>query len=172
MIIKVHKCRPKSHPFPILAWGIMIFQKSNPFKKDAWSHMSITFTGFTGSLRTVDMTSAGLGNKLHKLFKKKYTIVDSLAIQLNCKTEDFLMWLEDNEHKKYDRMQLIGMPLKILGITSKNKYGRDYDKLTCNELVLSVLKRFKGSDFGDPDNYDLLATWEIAKGYSNEVLDI
>ena len=43
MKTKFHKCRNIAHPFPIVAWLIMIFQGMLPWKKESYSHMAISY---------------------------------------------------------------------------------------------------------------------------------
>lgn len=164
MIVRVHKCRPKMY-FPILAWTIMLFQGMKPWKRDAWSHMAISYLSLTGIWKFADSTSKGVRDMPDFQFLRHYEIVDTVLININFRPEDFLRWYEEHEGKEYDSWQIVGLALKTLGFISFNKFGANYRKLICNELVLSLLVRFKGLQIGDSDNYDLNYTWDTLLGY-------
>lgn len=163
MIVRVHKCRPIMK-LPILAWAIMIFQGMKPWKNESYSHMAISYMSITGEWKYADSTGKGVRDMVEKFFTLHYRIVDTRLLDLQVRPEEFLKWFEENEGKEYDRWQIVGLALKVLGIFSFNKYGANWRKLTCNELVLSLLTRFKGMLSRDSDDYDLVETWnEVGK---------
>lgn len=165
MIFEVHKCRPINYTFPWVAWLIMIFQGMLPWDEESYSHFAASFHSETGAKKTADSTTKGVRDMLQTRFLKKYRIVRTRKLHFDCSRVEFLEWLESHEGKDYDTGQIKGLALKVTGLITFNKYGSNYKKLTCNELILSAIERFKTRTFGDPDNYDLNMTW-------NEVLKV
>lgn len=160
MPIEIHQCRPINYTFPWVAWLIMLFQKMLPWDPDSYSHLAGSFHSETGAKKSFDSTSKSVRDMLHTRFLKKYHIVKTKKIHIECTRKEFLKWLEEHEGKDYDNGQIKGLALKAIGLLTFNKYGSDYRKMTCNEVILSLLERFKTRTFGDPDNYDLLSTWK------------
>ena len=159
MQILILKCRPKAK-LPIVSWLIMFFQNMMPWKKESYSHMAIN----SGS-RVYDISGKGFANRNINDFAKKYYIIDSLSI--NVPPFYFESWIRSNFDKKYDRLQIVGLLLKSLGIISFNRLGQDYKKLICCELIVSMLKELKNAKVKDSDNYDLHLTWELAEEFRN-----
>ena len=157
--------RPKGIMFPIVAWLIMIFQGMNPFKKESYSHLAIRYVGKDDRFYIIDSTNSGkVSVKLESEFLKKYKIVN-LALLPGVKYESFKEWENSILLREYDKLQIVGLFLKCIGIISKNKWGHNYKKMTCNEVVLNYLEKNLNLNFGDPDNYDLNMTWDIVKTY-------
>lgn len=95
-----------------------------------------------------------------KFFKENYKIIETKRLNIPKSYDEFLMWFEEHEGKKYDKKQILGLFFKLIGLISFNKHGENLKKMTCNELVLAlILWAFKRS-VKDTDNYDLLMTWD------------
>lgn len=148
---------------PLLAWAIMLFQGFKPWDAHAFSHFAVEFTSITGYSKVMDASSKGVRDRLTQKFYESYSIVNYKELELECEIVDFLRWYEKLEDRPYDYSQIFGLALKALGLISFNKYGKNYKALTCNEVVLSMLENFTPYTFGDPDNYDLLMTWQSVK---------
>lgn len=161
MEITFLKLRPKNHPFPVFAWLIMLFQGMNPFSKQAFSHMAISFESETGASKVADAHFKGFREMREDKFFKQYTIVGVKKRTFPIERKEFLIWLENHEGKNYDFKQLFGLASKILKITKFNYVGDDFRSLICSELLLSFLVRFKNLKVKDSDNWDLLMTWEV-----------
>lgn len=163
------KIRPLSHPFPILAWLIMLFQGFWPWDKKAYSHNAILFTDKYGVDRVIDSTTknrVAISNGFE--FFKKYKLVEIVELPAPITQHLFDVWTKKIIGRKYDKLQLFGLVLKILGLATFNKIGNNYKRMTCNEVILNYLETFKSYDFGDPDNYDLNMTWDIVLSLKKE----
>ena len=154
------KVRPKMI-FPLFAWIIMFSQGMNPFKKTAWSHNAILFEGVDGRFMVIDSTSKGVRILSDENFFSHYKIVGSVSLIAPLNNLHLLIWLQNIIGRDYDGGQIFGLALKILGIISFNKFGSNYKKMTCNEVVLNYLQVLNGFEIGDPDNYCLLETWRL-----------
>lgn len=164
MIVHIHKCRPKNHPFPILAWLIMIFQGKLPVDPTAFSHIAISFYSLTGNLMYLDSTSKGVRIQSEFHFKKQYIVVESeTLVKEGVPRLQFESWVQGFLGLPYDKSQIVGLALKILGFCTYNKLGKNYKAMTCNELALAIIEKFFNRRIGDSDNYDLNETWEIVK---------
>lgn len=160
MRVSAHQCRVINHPFPLLAWLIMIFQKMKPWENDSYAHMAISYSDTFYDV-------SGKGYRVHSKgeFLKKYKIVKSHEFNLEISEEDFNQFSLSHKGKKYDQLQILGIALKMLGIISFNTLGRDFKRLICNELIISYLHEFHGLEFKDSDNFDLIDTWNKVKEY-------
>jgi len=157
------KCRP-TLKFPILAWLIMIFQGQNPFNKKSSSHRAVQF----GPNSIIDCTG-GKGVKVNTEcnFLDKYTIVDTIDFNLDSTQSDLWHWVETIENKPYDYLDIFGDLLRrMFNFFSFKKIGKNWDRLTCNEVALSFAKRFYNVCIGDPDVWDLILTDKLMKEIS------
>lgn len=161
MKVKFHQCRNVEHPFPVVAWSIMILQGMKPWDKDSYSHMAISADDLF-----LDMTSKN-GCQLNpkEKFNKTYKVVGTHELSKEITKEEFLEFFLEHKNKEYDRWQITGLALKMLGIISFNKWGDDLRKLVCNELLIAFLAKFNNFKFQDSDNFDLITTWNKAKEY-------
>lgn len=163
MEIKVHQLRNIGHPFPLVAWIIMIVQGMNPFNKRSYSHMAISLTDSQGTY-FYDASFKGVFESSKKNYRKTYKTIESVNLQHNFEDKRaFLQWFDTHKGKRYDFIQLIGLLLKLLKIRSTNHIGKDQEQLICCELVLLLLHDIKYFDMVDSDNYDLLEVWKLAK---------
>ena len=160
MIVQIYKCRNKSHPFPLFAWLIMIFQGMKPWDKAAWSHMSMS----VGS-KFFDITGKGCKEHYPEDFLETYTIIESHRLEYEPTKEDFYEFFDSMRAKKYDKLQIFGLLLKGLNIISFNTIGHNMDKLVCNELIIAYLFHFNSFKFKDSDNFGLINTWNKVKEY-------
>lgn len=160
MKIDFFQLRPKKHPFPIVAWIIMIFQSMNPFKRSAYSHMAIGYESETGLCKIVDISFSGFRQVREDKFFDGYEIVGTKSMNIDITRSCFLSWLEEHEGKKYDFLQIAGLMLKLLGLKKVNNAGLNFKSLICSELILSLLVRFDKLKVKDSDNWDLNMTWE------------
>lgn len=144
----------------------MIFQGMKPWKKRAYSHMAMSFTSQTGNWLYADSTSKGVRISNEQEFKKKYIIVETVRIKISSSL-GFGKWIEQHLGKSYDTWQIVGLALRLLGFLCLNTLGANWKKMTCNELVLSLIHRFKGIDIVDPDLFDLRMTWKVVESVEN-----
>jgi len=165
MFISIHKCRPKDHPFPILAWLIMIMQGMKPWDEKAYSHMAFSYESATGRTKFGDSTSHGVRDMISDIFLKRYEVVETIHINADCTLTGFLDWFETIEGAFYDKLQIFGLLARSLSIISFNELGYNLKRLTCNEVVLYILIRFKGLKVKDSDDWDLNRTWSKACEY-------
>lgn len=164
------KVRPIYHSFPIVAWLIMIFQGMSPFSKKSYSHNAILFTDRYGVDRVIDSTvkgSVAISNGY--AFFKRYKLIEMVEMPAPITKHLLDVWTKKIVGRKYDQLQIFGLTLKILGLISFNNFGGNYKRMTCNEVVLSYLKTFKGLEFGDSDNYDLNMTWDIVVSVNEDM---
>lgn len=152
--------------FPILAWLIMIFQSMKPWSDKAYSHMAISFLSQTGNWLYADSTSKGVRVSNTENFKAKYKIIETIRVKVP-EGIAFGRWLEQHLGKSYDNWQIVGLAIRLFGFMSLNTLGANWAKMTCNELVLSLIWRFKGIDVVDPDLYDLKMTWKVVESVEN-----
>ena len=153
--------RPKDHPFPILAWLIMLLQGMNPFSKKAYSHNAIMFKGLDGKFLVIDSTSKSVRIQSDISSFKHYKFISQKKMPRPKDELSFILWLQNILGREYDKLQIFGLLLKMLHLISFNKMGADYNKMTCNEVILNYLEYHCDFYFGDPDNFDLIRTWEI-----------
>lgn len=158
--------------FPWVAWLIMFFQKMMPWNLFSFSHMAVLYSTCSGRPRVLDATGKhGVSSRIAKRFNGEYKIVKSYTIEICAEYDCFVNWSEEQEMKHYDFEGLTGLALKMLGIVRNNPLGHNWRKMTCNEVVLSLIKRFYGKDIGDSDNYDLIMTEELVKSIHDEQLE-
>jgi len=162
MKIVVCTVRPKMR-FPIFAWVIMLFQKMPPWRRSSYSHFCLIFKSETGREKCLDSTSKGVRDRTTYSFFQDYRLVNLKTFEVDTSRKEFLEWVEDIEGLHYDKGQIIGLALKLLGFMSYNRLGKNYKALTCNEVALLFFKTFLNTAVGDPDNYDLLMTWELTE---------
>lgn len=166
MIVEIYKCRPLMK-FPIIAWAIMILQRMNPFNDSSFSHVAIGFSSPTGNVKVLDATYKGVFSMLKCKYLKKYRIIESVSINIESNEFNLYSWIERQEGKDYDKKQLFGMFLNLIGITKENKIGSGKRKLICCELVILLLNRFKGLGSKNTDKHDLIDTWEKVVEYGS-----
>ena len=166
MIIGVHKCR-STKTLPVFAWGIMAFQGMLPWDDLSWNHISCSYVDEANHIRFFDATGKyGFEEKsAHTFFKTNKFIGENVYIRIPWDRRQLLDWIYDNEPLRYDKSDVFGDALRIVGLLTANKYGNNYKKLTCNKVPLKLLNDSRGINFGDPDNFDLLTTWEIIDSY-------
>lgn len=165
MTVQVHKCKNIIHPFPILAWAIMLFQGMNPFNKKSWAHMAMSFTFPDGTRNYYDVTSKGCKMYTEELFTKMYKIQGTHTLKQHRNFVEFHDWFKLMEGREYDTKQLIGLLLKSLNLVSFNTIGHNYKKLICSELILNYLQFFYKIQVKDSDNFDLMSTWNKVKEF-------
>lgn len=165
-IIGVHQCR-STKLLPIVAWLIMLFQGMLPWRKSSWNHLACSYIDEAGGLRFFDATgSYGFEERSAHTFAKTNNIVKSTYIEIPEKRVELIRWINENEQKEYDKSDVWGDFLRIVGLCRKhNHHGYNYKKLTCNKVPLQLLRDFRGLNFGDPDLEDLLSTWRIMERY-------
>ena len=163
------KARSK-HPFPIIAWLIMIFQGEKPWDKNATSHRALGY--WVGETFWIVDSTGGKGfhdQLFHPVFNRKYWIVDQMDFEMDIDPNDFVEWVEENEGKKYDRLHVFGLALKLLGLVSFNTLGRNFKRLTCNEVMVHFMVHFGKLKVKDPDNWDLNMTDQMMERMVNHV---
>lgn len=131
-----------------------------PWKKDAWSHMSMSYDSETGSPKIADVTSKGCRDRVKPNFLTDYKLIETKTRAYDITRKEFLSWYEKNEGKSYDNLQLAGLASKVLNIVSFNRVGNNFQKLICSELILSFLVEFDNLEIKDSDNWDLNMTWD------------
>lgn len=168
MMFSFYQLRPKSHPFPILAWLIMIFQGMNPFSGRAFSHTAIAY--WVDDERIFfDVTGSGCRTMDEKDFLIKYRVIKSRCKYIQTTEVEFLDWFHSKKDCKYDRLQVFGLLLKALRLKKKNTWGGNFNSLICNELLLAFLVDFDELKIGDSDDWDLNMTWEAIVETSTKV---
>ena len=154
--------RPIDKWFPVVSWLIMIFQGMVPWNKQSYSHNAIAFsTGPDHSMVIDSNGKEGVTVSHGKNFFKKNKLIKMKELPPPMTSHLFNIWVKRVIGRKYDTLQIAGLMAKALGFISFNKYGSNYKRLTCNELVLNYLEKFNGMDFGDSDAYDLNMTWDV-----------
>lgn len=155
MKVKVVCCNPIYLKFPILSWLIKFFQED-------YSHFAIEFGGFV-------LDATGKDVRLYNAetyFTHRYEKVREYEIDIDADFLEVLAWSKPLLNRKYGYFQIIGLLFIILGLTNKNPFGKDYNNLICNEIVLLFLEDFKGLEIEDSDDYDLVSTELILREYS------
>lgn len=164
--VSVHKCRSK-HAFPIFGWIIMIFQGMNPFKKESYQHLAMSYITEHGDLRVCQSTrKLGVHEISYSEFQEQYEVVGSRTFSKQVTIKDYMSWYKSIEGKPYDKWQVVGLAFKALNFISFNTMGSNYRKLICNEVPLNFLEKFENIIVVDSDNYDLINTWEIIECHS------
>ena len=165
MIIEAHKCRNISHPFPVLAWAIMVFQGMAPWKENSFSHTAISITMENSEQRFFDVTGKGCKEHSAEKFLKNYRLIDTHEFKDCLTPAQFYEWFDKYRGRKYDGLQIFGLALKGLDLLNFSKIGHNLRKMICSELILAYLKDFHGFKYRDSDDFDLNMTWAVAKGY-------
>ena len=166
MIIEVHKCRNIVHPFPVIAWLIMLFQGMLPWRKSSYSHMAISITMENSNQRFFECRlKEGCREQTAEQFLKNYRLVESHQLAEQRTYVEFMNWFRELEGRNYDKLQLWGLAAKTLKLLKFNKIGHNLEKLTCNELLIAYFSHFYELGYCDSDDFDLNMTWKIAKGY-------
>jgi hypothetical protein len=166
-MFRYYKCRPKSHPFPVVAWLIMLFQGMLPWKKDSTSHRAMGFVDRLGNTMIIDSTGDnGVSESTVEDFQLKYKTIEFIEYEANINHGEFKSWRRKTLNKKYDQLQVLGLLIKrLFGFISFNTIGKNYRSLTCNEVFISFIVDLNLMKFHikDPDNWDLLMTDELAE---------
>ncbi len=161
MKLKYYKARPAKHPFPIVAWLIMLFQGEMPWNKKSSSHRALGYDIYENEY-VVDSTGGyGVLDQCMGEFLEKYKITETIEFEMDIELGPFVEWVASQKGKKYDRLQVTGLALRLLGLISFNKMGWNYKRLTCNELILHFADTFTAVPVQDPDNWDMLLTDEL-----------
>jgi len=161
-----YKCRPKDHPFPILAWLIMIFQGMAPWRKASTSHRALGYQDQNGMKWVVDSTgSHGVRLRYEPDFRDQYQVVSAQMFYIK-NVDHFRLrtWIDSIIDIEYDQEQVWGLLAKrLFGFVTFNKHGKDWRSMICNEVILSLLTHFGMVDtqIRDPDNWDLLMTDQL-----------
>jgi len=127
--------------------------------------MAISYVGQTGMMKYADSTfnNGVVYGQQEPPFYRKYSIVHTTRIELSASEVEFKAWIEANSGKRYDAWSIVGFVGKFLHLFKRNPMGSDFRRMTCNELVLSVISRFCGVVIGDSDDYDLIMTAELVE---------
>ena len=161
--VEVNRCRPRMK-FPLIAWLIMILQGMMPWKKSSYSHMSLSYISITGNKKFIDATGKeGVKEMIASRFGKKYVVIESIMFTPSINETQFQHWVEKHEGKPYDHSQIYGLFFKAIGLLTRNFFGENYKKLTCNELVLAFLNEFYSANILDSDDFDLNMTWDLTR---------
>ena len=126
MVFYYYKCRPKNHPFPVIAWLIMLFQGQLPWKKDSTSHRALGYVCQSGKMKgmmmVIDSTGKdGVKVQLLESFEKSYKIVSFTTIDLKIDCTKFFHWTRNHDEIGYDYLQIIGLLAKqLFGFISFN----------------------------------------------------
>jgi len=157
-----YKTKPKDHPFPIVAWLIMLFQGMNPFNKNSSSHRALGYVCPDGHTKVIDSTGK-YGVSVHSIydFTKKHKIVEETYFKLDLSCYDVNEWVISILGRKYDKLQIFGLLIKrVFGFITFNSLGKNYRALTCNEVILNFIEEFKvvKQIIVDSDNWDLIMT--------------
>lgn len=151
MEVAIHQCYPKAKFIPI-AFLIKCLQGTN------YSHYAISYESHTGHLKFLDSTSMSVRSRLAEYFAKDYMILKTYGVVLDCTPSQFYEWIESYEGKDYSVRQVFGLLLKLVGFISKNPWGKGASRIICNELIILLLRDFKGVPVRDTDDYDLNET--------------
>lgn len=166
MIVQIYKTRPRK--FNFISALIMLFQGMKPYSRNSFSHMAIGYITSGARHKIIDSTGKGVRPMLASRFLEHNQVVDCRDIQLSCDRLVFESWLDDQEGKEYDRIQIFGLFLEAIGLTKQNKIGSNYNKLTCNELVICMIDELTHNEISlDSDSYDLNETWSIVKAVTS-----
>jgi len=165
MRFNYYKARPKNHPFPIVAWLIMIMQGMAPWKKQSSSHRALGYYCPKNKHRILDSTWAtGFRDISFDEFSKQYKVVESSKIKTSTNKSEFYEWKNSINGLKYDHLQILGLAIKrLFGFVTLNSIGKNFKALTCNEVILHFCIYFNLTkvELGDPDNWDLVMTDEL-----------
>lgn len=157
-----YKCRPKNHPFPVVAWLIMIFQGMAPWKKSSTSHRALGVLKRRNEIEVIESTGKhGVHVDSLDEFKKKYEIVEEIGFRYPLGYNDFHKWERSVVGLEYDYLQVFGLLLKrMFGFITFNSMGKNFKALICNEVILNFMIHFKimKDQVKDSDNWDLLMT--------------
>lgn len=157
MIVQVIQCKPRL-AFPIVSWLICWFQKTN------YSHYAIRFNN-----TIIDATSKDVRIQNVEYFLGHYEITNRFYLRTSATEQDIYNWALRISNRKYGFMQIVGIALMVLGITKKNIFGKDYQDLICNEVVVSFITDVMKVDveqFGflpDSDAFDLVSTEALVR---------
>lgn len=127
--------------------------------------MSISYTMESSKQHFFDCTGDGCKEHNSETFLKKYRLVETHTLVEPRTYVEFMDWFKEFEGREYDKLQIMGLLAKGLNLLKVNRIGHNLNKLTCNELLIAYFKKFYNLGYKDSDNFDLLMTWKIAKGY-------
>lgn len=152
MIVEILYCRPIYHPFPIVAWLIMLFEKMMPWKRTSYSHMAILIDNEVhDSTGTYGVQQTRLSN-----FVTRYQIVKKVKIKMPVSPMDMIEFFHRHKGKKYDRLQILGLAIKnIFTFVTFNKLGHDKQKVVCSEYIVMFFQELLSYQTKDTDNYGL-----------------
>lgn len=146
----------KKFPFNIAALFIHVFQKINA------SHAYLAYYSETNNKKYLDATSSSVRDMLRFRFLRHYEIRKPFYCVLPIERKDFLAWAEKHEGKEYSFIQILGLSLKVLHITTLNVFRGDPTRMICNELSLDFCVEFLELKLEKNINdYDLDETLEI-----------
>ena len=154
MKVQLLSCKPKNHPFPILSWAIRWFQKTS------YSHNAIKYGNYI-----IDASGKDVRISASWEFLTRYEIVEEISIEIDSNFEQFVNWTLLFVNKKYGFFQLVGIALQYFRLAKRNWFGNEERNLICSELIILLLRDFKGLKVKDSDDYDLNSTWKLAKKY-------
>lgn len=161
------KVRIKNHPFPLFSWLIMIFQGMNPFRKTSWSHNAVNFRIYNEE-KVIHATSKGVEIVSFSEFISHYTLVGMKELPPPVSVDHFDRWTRKIEGRGYDFLQIFGLAAKMLGFITFNRYGSNFKRMVCSEVILNYLKEFHGYTFIDSDDFSLIDTWAMLPDYKEE----
>ena len=165
MNIDIVYARNVDHPFPVLAWLIMIFQKMNPFGEKSFNHMAIRYRKQNGEVWYFDATGKhGVKHRRDFDFLKTYKIIEVDRLFIPANVVSFGNFIGAHNGKKYDKLNVFGLMLKnMLNFVTFNTLGHNQRKIVCSELVVLLLVEFCKVKVKDSDNWDLNDTRRLVK---------
>jgi len=154
--------RPRKEWFPIVSWLIMTVQGMAPWSKQSYSHYALMYSMGPDHEMIIDSTGVdGITITHSKNFWKKYKLVKMKELPPPMTAHLFNIWVKRIIGRKYDFLQIGGVLLRVMGVISFNKAGKNYQRMICSEVILNYLEKFNGMNFGDPDNYGLLMVSDV-----------
>jgi len=133
-----------------------------PWKKGSWNHMAIRIDTGRSYLFFDAIGKAGVDIHDEDDFKKRYKIVAYSDIEIASPLKDFMKWANQYRDRQYDKLQILGLLIKnTLNFVSFNRIGHNERKIICSEIIILMLRQYKGLKVVDTDNYDLLDAKEL-----------
>ena len=134
MRVEVIRCRPRK--FSLSAWITMALHGMNPLRAESYSLIALRYQSIAHGDRIIDCNN-GYSNKIMAEFRKKYMLVGMRYLDPKCEFKDFIELAEEFETRG--------------------------NKMTSNEIVLSLIETFYDYKIGDKDKYDLVMTDDIVR---------